>query len=106
LLGAWALGRDRTQIEIDVAVLAAPEPGRPQRVLSLGEAKWGETIRSGHLSRLARARDLLADSFDTSACVLACYSAAGFDGSLRGGPGLALITLEEIYDRGRPAHPG
>jgi uncharacterized protein len=97
---------NRTQIEIDVAVLAAPEPGRPQQVLSLGEAKWGETMTSGHLSRLARARDLLADSFDTSACVLACYSAAGFDGSLRAGPGLALFTLEEIYDRGRPAHLG
>lgn len=97
---------NRTQIEIDVVVFAAAEPGRPQRVLSLGEAKWGEVMGSGHVSRLARARNLLPDSFDTSACVLACYSAAGFDRSLRAGPGLALITLEDMYGRGRPADPG
>jgi hypothetical protein len=89
----------RTQIEIDVAVLAAPEPGRPQRILSLGEAKWGEVMGSGHTDRLARARDLLSVSFDTSACVLACYSAMGFEDRLRAREdhGLALITLDDMY---------
>jgi hypothetical protein len=33
-----------------------------QRVLSLGEAKWGEVMGRHHLQRLARARDLLAAS--------------------------------------------
>jgi uncharacterized protein len=89
----------RIQIEIDVAVMAAPEPGRPQRVLSLGEAKWGEVMGSGHVTRLARARDLLSASFDTSACTLACYSAAGFDDGLRARKDhrLALITLADLY---------
>jgi uncharacterized protein len=90
---------NRTQIEIDVAVFAAAEPGRPQRVLSLGEAKWGEVMGSSHVSRLARARDLLSASFDTSACVLACYSAAGFEDSLRAGQDrrLALVSLADLY---------
>jgi AAA+ ATPase superfamily predicted ATPase len=89
----------RTQIEIDVAVFAAPEPGGPQRILSLGEAKWGQVTGSGHIDRLARARDLLSASFDTSACVLACYSAAGFEDSLhaRKDHRLALVTLDDLY---------
>jgi hypothetical protein len=36
-----------------------------------------------HTARLARARDLLAASFDISDCTLACYSAAGFSAVLR-----------------------
>src|SRR5689334_17970728 len=48
----------RTQVQIDVAVLAPPEPGRRRRILSLGEAKWGETMGGHNLERLARARDL------------------------------------------------
>ena len=66
---------NRTQIQIDVAVLAPQEPGRPRRILSLGEAKWGEVS------------------------VLACYSATGFHDDLRTAqdPRLALITLDDIY---------
>jgi uncharacterized protein len=92
---------NRTQIQIDVAVLAPQEPGRPRRILSLGEAKWGETMGGHHVGRLARARDLLSASYDTSDCVLACYSAAGFNDDLRKAkdPRLALITLDEIYAR-------
>lgn len=93
---------NRTQIEIDVVVLAPREPGRPPRLLSLGEVKWGKVMDRHHVERLARARDLLSDSFDTSGCVLACYSTAGFHDDLRqaADPRLALITLEDIY---RPA---
>jgi len=90
----------RTQIQIDVAVLAPTEPGRRRRILSLGEAKWGETMGGHHLERLARARDLLSASYDTSDCVLACYSAAGFHDDLRAansGHRLALVTLDDIY---------
>jgi uncharacterized protein len=92
----------KTQLEIDVAVLAPPEPGQRQRLLSLGEAKWGEVMTGRHVSRLARARELLAASFDTSDCVLACYSGAGFSSDLRAGidPGLALISLEDLYSSG------
>lgn len=92
---------NRTQIEIDVAVLAPAAPGRPRRLLSLGEVKWGEVMGGQHVGRLGRARDLLSSSFDTSDCVLACYSAAGFTEELRShrsqSQRLSLIGLEEIY---------
>jgi uncharacterized protein len=90
---------NRTQIEIDVAVLAPPEPGRPRRLLSLGEVKWGQVMTPRHTARLARARDLLATNFDVSECALACYSAAGFSADLRSaaGPGLALISSRDLY---------
>jgi len=90
---------NKTQIEIDVAVLAPQEPGRPQRVLSLGEAKWGDAMGGYHVERLARARDLLSANYDTSDCVLACYSGAGFHDDLRTAkdPRLVLIALDDIY---------
>jgi uncharacterized protein len=92
---------NRTQIEIDVAVLAPREPGRPPRLLSLGEVKWGRVMNRQHVERLARARDLLSASFDVSDCVLACYSAAGFHDDLRADASerLALVTLDDIYQR-------
>lgn len=97
---------NRSQIEIDVVVLAPAEPGRPQRILSLGEAKWGQVMGLQHVERLRRARDLLSANFDVADCVLACYSAAGFHEDLREsqGPRLVLVALEDLYrtpsDRG------
>jgi AAA+ ATPase superfamily predicted ATPase len=94
---------ERAQIEVDVAVLADPAPNSPRRILSLGEAKWGEIMGLHHLTRLARARDLLAaKKYDTSATILACYSAAGFDQDLRDQAArtprnILLIGPEELY---------
>jgi uncharacterized protein len=94
---------ERTQIQVDVAVLAAPDQDGPRRILSLGEAKWGEVMGLRHLSRLARARDLLAaKKYDTSGTVLACYSAAGFEQDLRDRaarePGkILLIGPSDLY---------
>jgi len=74
---------NRTQIEVDVAVLAAEDAGRPRRVLSLGEAKWDRAMTAAHLERLRRARDLLSvKGFDTAGTVLVCYGGAGFDPEL------------------------
>ena len=93
----------RAQIQVDVAVFAATAPDFPQRILSLGEAKWGEVMGLRHLTRLARARDLLAaKKYDISTTVLACYSAAGFDQDLRDQAARApqnvlLIGPEELY---------
>jgi len=91
----------RGQIEIDVIVLAAPDPGQPRRILSLGEAKWGTVMGSEHLDRLARARDLLAvKGFDTRHTILACYSGAGFADDLREfkrAP-VRLITPGQMYE--------
>lgn len=93
---------NRTQIEVDVAVLAPEDGGRPRRVLSLGEAKWDKVMRLGHLERLRRARDLLSvRGFDTAETVLACYSGTGFDDELvraaRGNAGILLVDLPMLY---------
>jgi uncharacterized protein len=100
--GVVADPANRAQIEIDVAVLAPNEHGRPRRVLSLGEAKWDKALGSSHVARLRRARDLLAvKGFDTQGTVLACYSGAGFSSDLLAArdSSLALIDLDQIYRR-------
>jgi AAA+ ATPase superfamily predicted ATPase len=75
---------NRTQIQVDVAVLAPEDPGRPRRVLSVGEVKWDRVMTTSHLERLRRARDLLSvRGFETAETVLACYGGAGFDEDLR-----------------------
>lgn len=92
---------NRTQIEIDVAVLAPADHGRPRRVLSLGEVKWDRVMGADHVARLRRARDLLtAKGYDTRDTVLTCYSGAGFTaelGALSGGD-VRLIALGDLYD--------
>jgi AAA+ ATPase superfamily predicted ATPase len=93
---------NRTQIEIDVAVMAPENSGHRRRILSLGEAKWGETVGHRHVERLARARDLLAlKGYDTRGTVLACYGGAGFTDELRaaaaGDDHIRLIGPDELY---------
>ena len=93
----------RTQIEVDVAVLAQQDPGRRRRILSLGEAKWNTTMTPAHLDRLRRARDLLAvKGYDTTDTVLTCYGGAGFDAGLRqladSKDRIRLIDLDVLYD--------
>lgn len=92
--------KGRRQIQIDVVVLAAAEPNRPRRVLSLGEAKSGERMGIRHVEKLRRARDLLADKgFDTTGTILTCYSAAGFNKDLLPSDDVAMIGLDRIYAR-------
>jgi uncharacterized protein len=92
---------NRAQIEVDVAVLAPEDPGRPRQVLSLGEAKWNQTMTPGHLARLRRARDLLSvRGFDTTETVLACYAGTGFSDDLHEAakdPKVLLVDLETLY---------
>jgi AAA+ ATPase superfamily predicted ATPase len=98
--GVVADPANRTQIEVDVVVLAPAEHGRPRRVLSLGEAKWDQVIGVRHTERLRRARDLLAvRGFDTRDTVLACYSGAGFSRELRAAHtrDTRLIGLGQLY---------
>jgi len=83
-------------------VFAPDDPGRPRRVLSLGEAKWDKVMTLGRLERLRRARDLLAvKGYDTTATRLTCYSGAGFDPELsdvaRNDVGVQLIGLDALY---------
>ncbi|MEV4457094.1 hypothetical protein [Microbispora sp. NPDC049633] len=93
---------NRTQIDIDVAVFSPPDGGRAGTLLSLGEAKWGETMSQHHVGRLARARNLLAaKGYDTRDTILACYGGAGFTAELRAAAAsddrLRLIGLDEIH---------
>ena len=92
----------RGQIQVEVAVFAPDEPGRPRRVLPLGEAKWDKIMSPGHLERLRRARDLLAvKGYDTEQTRLTCYSGARFDSELAdraaGDPLIQLVGLEDLY---------
>lgn len=99
--GVVADPANRSPIEIDVAVLAPAEHGRPRRVLSLGEAKWNRPMDARQVERLGRARDLLAvRGFDTRGTVLACYSGAGFGADLRSAKrgDVALIDLDRLYE--------
>ena len=94
----------RQQIEVDVAVLGPGIPGEPRRVLSLGEAKWGDVIEVRHLDRLRRARDLLSvKGYDTAATILACYSGTGFTDGLTSlattDPRVLLVGMDQLYHR-------
>jgi hypothetical protein len=55
-----------------------------QTLLSIGEAKWGETMTSGHVERLRHIRRLLADRGVPGAanCRLLCFIGAGFANEL------------------------
>ncbi|WP_084958904.1 AAA family ATPase [Thermoactinospora rubra] len=91
---------NRSRIQVDVAVLAPADHGRPRRILSLGEAKWDRVMGAEHVARLARARDLLAvKGFDTRDTVLACYSGAGFSRELLSGDAgdVHLVALGDLY---------
>jgi AAA+ ATPase superfamily predicted ATPase len=94
----------RSQVEIDVVVFAAPEHNQPQRILSLGEAKWGEVMGQAHVARLTRTRELLSvKGYETRNTMLACYSAVGFDAGLRemaaaDPAGIQLIDPDRMYD--------
>jgi hypothetical protein len=93
----------RSQIQMDVAVFAPDYPGRPRRVLSLGEAKWDKVMTLGRLERLRRARELLAvKGYDMSATRLAYCIGAGFDHELgdaaKDDRRVQLIGLDTVYD--------
>jgi hypothetical protein len=65
------------------AVFALDDPGRPHRILSLGEAKWDKA------------------GYDMSATRLTCYSGVGFDPALHAvaaaDPLVLLIGLDTLY---------
>jgi uncharacterized protein len=100
--GVLADGARKSQIQIDVAVFAAAGPGKPRRVLSIGEAKWGKKLGLRHLQRLARARELLsARGYDTSSTVFGLYSGTGFDDDLRSAAAadrsILLVDAARLY---------
>jgi AAA+ ATPase superfamily predicted ATPase len=72
--------RDHQGHEVDVVVL-----GGSGEILSIGEAKAGETMSTTSLDRLAHIREVLArrDDVETDNIKLACYSARGFTAGLQ-----------------------
>ncbi|MER6947026.1 ATP-binding protein [Nonomuraea sp. NPDC000554] len=96
--GVVADSARREQIEVDVVVFAPALPGEPRRIVSLGEVKWGRTMGAVHVSRLRRARELLAaKGYDVRDTVLACYSGVGFDAALRSERDVRCVGLGELY---------
>ncbi len=85
----------RSQIEVDVVVLAPTVPGQRRKILSLGEVKWGDVMGRRHVDRLERARQLLSRDYDTSETILACYSGAGFEPDLD--PTILTVGLDDLY---------
>ena len=86
--------------EIDVAVFGPG--GKTRRLLSIGEAKWGEVMGLPHLARLREAHAWLSGHtiFDVSATIPACYSAAGFTTDLHAAAAageVILVDLDRLY---------
>ncbi len=101
---AWGTVADpenRTQIEVDVAVLGPAGPEEPRRVMSLGEAMLGKVMGMRHLERLRRARALLTiKGYHTAETMLVCYSGAGFDPALQAAgrsSDVLLVDLDRLY---------
>ena len=72
-------------------------------LLAIGEAKWQETISSGHLRRLEHIRELLAAKGEPGApdARLFLFGGAGFSDALvqraAADPSVQLIGLDRLY---------
>ncbi|GAA4993114.1 ATP-binding protein [Yinghuangia aomiensis] len=94
----------KTKHELDVVAFGTDphNPGTPERVLAIGEAKWNETLGTSHLARLDRIRTLLTAKDATAANTrLLLFSGAGFTEELQqaaADPAIQLIDLERLYE--------
>jgi hypothetical protein len=84
----------RTSHEVDVVAF-----GEQDRVLAIGEVKWGEAMDSHHLARHARIADLLEARGQRPERLL-LFSAAGFTPELRANTGSRahLVDLHRLYE--------
>ncbi|MEU4849162.1 AAA family ATPase [Streptomyces gilvosporeus] len=75
--------------------------GRPGVLLSVGLARWNETMDIPHLERLRQAlSDLGTSGEDTNGAVPACYSGIGFGPELRAAEArgeVLLIDVDRLY---------
>lgn len=93
-----------TTHQVDVAAVGHADGARAP-LLAIGEAKWGEVMGEGHLTRLRHIRRLIQGStrYDASGCRLVCYSGAGFTDELRRAAEtgeVILVGLDQLYARG------
>jgi hypothetical protein len=91
----------KTVHQIDVVVFGNDDAG--QRILlAIGEAKWAETMGTGHLARLQRVRELLIRNGQPGAQTarLLCFSTAEPSGQLRRASEagkVRLVGLDDLY---------
>jgi hypothetical protein len=95
---------NKTRHELDVVVFGLDEDDRTP-LISIGEAKWGETMGLGHLDRLRRIRALLVAQgrLGAETAKLACYSGAGFTADLEAiaarDESIVLVGFDQLYGR-------
>jgi hypothetical protein len=92
----------RKTAEVDVAVFGRREDDRDV-LLAIGEAKWQESVSTGHLKRLEHIRGLLAAKGGPGApdARLFLFGGAGFSDALTKraatDPSVQLIGLDRLY---------
>lgn len=94
---------NKSRHELDVVVFGRGADGA-ERILAMGEAKVGEKVGRGHLSRLEQLRDLLVARDERTASAdlkLLLYSGRGFSSELesqaRQRPDVELVDLDRLY---------
>ncbi|QRX90258.1 ArsR family transcriptional regulator [Streptomyces noursei] len=87
-------------LDVDVAVRGNVE-GRPGVLLSVGLARWNETMDIQHLERLRHVLSVLgASGEDVSGATPACYSGIGFGPELRAAEArgeVLLVDVDRLY---------
>ncbi|GAU69747.1 hypothetical protein SSP35_14_00810 [Streptomyces sp. NBRC 110611] len=91
---------EHTRLDIDVAVRGTVD-GRPGVLLSVGLARWDESMDMHHLERLLHILSVLAASGeDISRARPGCYSAMGFGPELRSAEArgeVFLVNVDRLY---------
>ncbi|MCW7987005.1 GTP-binding protein [Streptomyces platensis subsp. clarensis] len=89
-----------SRLDVDVAVRGTVD-GRPGVLLSVGLARWDETMDIHHLERLRHILSVLAASGeDVSQARPGCYSAIGFGSELRAAEArgeVLLVDADRLY---------
>ncbi|MBM4796670.1 ArsR family transcriptional regulator [Streptomyces sioyaensis] len=89
-----------TRLDVDVAVRGNVD-GRPGALLSVGLARWNETMDIHHLERLRHILSVLSTSGeDVGGAVPACYSGGGFGPELRAAEArgeVLLVDVDRLY---------
>jgi len=92
----------RAAHQVDVVAVGTDDHDR-STLLAIGEAKWNETMGSGHVERLRRVRALLTvqDRAGAAAAKLVCYGGAGFTPELTAlasrHDDIVLVGLDDLY---------
>ncbi|WP_162908106.1 hypothetical protein [Allorhizocola rhizosphaerae] len=93
----WRIRAAKTQVRVDVVALASADHGAKRRVVTVGEAKWGDKVRPHHVKRLRRAVELLSDrGYDVSGTKILCFGGSGFDREVTKSSGALSVSLDDL----------